>query len=112
MVEGHINENFQVKDEHLLQYFHKATQLAAQFKSLKLKYIPMEENTKVDKLSKVDYRKGEGALSFHDSSDYNQTNNLMFIDQLHGQSGRLEERNYSPHQATRRGADPLMGVAP
>lgn len=29
LVEGHMNETFQVKDEQLLQYFHKATQLIA-----------------------------------------------------------------------------------
>lgn len=58
-----MNGNFQVKDEHLLQYFHKSKQLVAQFKSLELKYIPREENARADKLSKLTSGKKKGHLS-------------------------------------------------
>lgn len=63
LVEGHMNGNFQVKDEQLLQYYHKAAQLVLQFKSVEIKYIPREENVKADRLSKLTTGKEQGQLT-------------------------------------------------
>lgn len=63
LVEGHLNDTFQVKDEQLLQYFHKAKQLIAHFKSVELKHIPREENVRADQLSKLTTGKEKGQLT-------------------------------------------------
>lgn len=63
LIEGHMKENFQVKDKQLLQYYHKAAQLMAQFKSVELKYIPRGENTKADRLSKLTIGREQGHLT-------------------------------------------------
>lgn len=52
-VEGHIRGTFQVKDDQLLQYFHKAKRLEACFKSVDVKHISRKENTRADMLSKL-----------------------------------------------------------
>lgn len=58
-----MNGTFQIKDDQLLQYFHKVKQLITQFKSVDLKYIPREENRRADKLSKLTTGKEKGQLS-------------------------------------------------
>lgn len=58
-----MNGTFQVKDEQLLQYFHKASQLITQFKSVELKYISREENVRADRLSKLTSGKEKGQLT-------------------------------------------------
>ncbi|XP_047151560.1 uncharacterized protein LOC124823412 [Vigna umbellata] len=63
LVEGHMKGNFEVKDDQLLQYFHKAKQLEAQFKAVELKHIPREENVRADRLSKLAGKKEKGQLS-------------------------------------------------
>lgn len=63
LVEGHMNGNFQVKDDQLLQYVHKAKQLASQFKSLELKHILRKESTRADRLSKLTSGKEKVHLS-------------------------------------------------
>lgn len=63
LVEGHMNGTFQVKDEQLLQYYHKAARLMRQFKTVELKYIPRGENVKADRLSKLTTDKERGQLT-------------------------------------------------
>lgn len=58
-----MDDNFQIKDDQLLQYFHKARELGNDFKTLVLKHIPREENVQVDSLSKLANDKGKSRLS-------------------------------------------------
>ncbi|XP_014492331.1 uncharacterized protein LOC106754782 [Vigna radiata var. radiata] len=53
LVEGYMNGTFQIRDDQLLKYFHKAKQLFSHFESMDLKHIPREENQRVDRLSKL-----------------------------------------------------------
>lgn len=62
-VEGHVNGSFQVKDDQLLQYYHKAQGLKEMFKSVEAKHIPREKNAKADVLSKLACGKEKGQLS-------------------------------------------------
>ncbi|WVZ05479.1 hypothetical protein V8G54_018825 [Vigna mungo] len=59
----HMRGNFQIKDDQLLQYFHKAKQLEACFKSFELKHVPQKENTRADVLSKLASGKEKGNMS-------------------------------------------------
>lgn len=54
---------FQVKDDHLLQYFHKVIALLKYLKTVEIKHISREENAWVDRLSKLSTRKENGQLS-------------------------------------------------
>ncbi|XP_017441043.1 uncharacterized protein LOC108346477 [Vigna angularis] len=64
LVEGHINGSFQVKDDQLLQYFHRAQRLRERFKTIEVKHIPREENTGADVLlSKLACGNEKGQLS-------------------------------------------------
>lgn len=63
LVERHMHGTFQVKDDQLLQYFHKAKQLETTFKSLKIKHVPRAENAQGDMLSKLASGKENGHLS-------------------------------------------------
>lgn len=63
LVEGHMNGTFQIKDDQLLKYFHKAKQLIAHFESVELKYISREGNQRADRLSKLTNGKEKGQLS-------------------------------------------------
>lgn len=45
---GQMNKNFQVKDEHVLRYFHKAITIAKKFEQFTLQHIPREENTRAE----------------------------------------------------------------
>lgn len=58
-----MNENFQVKDEHLLRYFHKSITIAKEFEQFTLQHIPREENTRADMLSKLSSGKEKGQLT-------------------------------------------------
>lgn len=63
LVEGHMSDNFQVKDDLLLQYFHKAKQLAAHFRTIRIEHVPRGENTRADILSKLSSDKEKGQLN-------------------------------------------------
>lgn len=53
VVVGHMNRGFQVKDDQLLQYYHKAKNLETRFGTVNIKHVPIAENTRVDMLSKL-----------------------------------------------------------
>ncbi|XP_014489934.1 uncharacterized protein LOC106752716 [Vigna radiata var. radiata] len=63
LVEGQMNGIFQVKDDHLLQYFHKAKQLATYFKRFTLRHVPRSENGRADTLFKLAGGVAKGGLS-------------------------------------------------
>lgn len=44
LVVGQMNGNFQVKEDNLLKYYHKASTLAQGFEDLKIQHIPREQN--------------------------------------------------------------------
>ncbi|XP_014506403.1 uncharacterized protein LOC106766164 [Vigna radiata var. radiata] len=63
LVEGHMNDTFQIKDNQLLKYFHKAKQLVSYFESLEVQHILRNENHRADRLSKLTTGKEKGQLS-------------------------------------------------
>ncbi|XP_014493154.1 uncharacterized protein LOC106755497 [Vigna radiata var. radiata] len=63
LVEGHMNDTFQIKGNQLLMYFHKAKQLASYFDSVAVQHIPRSENHRADRLSKLTTGKEKGQLS-------------------------------------------------
>lgn len=58
-----MNGEFQVKDDQLLRYFHKANTLIKEFQQFTLRHIPLEENTRADMLSKLSSSKEKGQLT-------------------------------------------------
>ncbi|XP_017420386.1 uncharacterized protein LOC108330410 [Vigna angularis] len=63
LVVDQMKGDFQIKDDHLLQYFHRATNLTQQFKTIKVTHIPREENTRALILSKLSKDKDSGQLT-------------------------------------------------
>ncbi|XP_014498932.1 uncharacterized protein LOC106760004 [Vigna radiata var. radiata] len=63
VVEGHMNGNYQVKDDYLLRYFHRAKQLQTCFSEFTITHVPREQNTHADRLSKLAHGKEKGVLS-------------------------------------------------
>lgn len=57
-----MNREFQVKDNHLLQYFHKAFMLVKDLEDVKIIHIPCEENERAD-MSKLMTGKKRGILN-------------------------------------------------
>lgn len=63
LVVGQMNGDFQIKDEHLLKYYHKASALAQCFEKIQIQHIPRELNVSADMLSKLFSRKENGLLT-------------------------------------------------
>ncbi|XP_017408416.1 uncharacterized protein LOC108321234 [Vigna angularis] len=63
LVVGQMNGDFQVKEEQLSRYFHRATELARTFDKVCLQHIPREENARADMLSKLSSGKEKGQLT-------------------------------------------------
>lgn len=63
LVVGQMTGEFQVKDDQLLRYFHRASTLAAGFHKLQIQHIPRESNAGVDLLSKLSQGKEKGQLT-------------------------------------------------
>lgn len=55
-----MNGDFQVKEDHLLKYFHKASAIARSFDNITIQHIPQEQNARVDLLSKLNTGKEKG----------------------------------------------------
>lgn len=58
-----MNGDFQVKDNHLLRYFHKATDLLQSFKPGSVLHIPRKDHARAEVLSKLAKGKEKGQLS-------------------------------------------------
>ncbi|XP_014524217.1 uncharacterized protein LOC106780445 [Vigna radiata var. radiata] len=63
LVVGQMIREFQVKDDQLLRYFHKASTIAKNFQPFTIKHIPREENARADMLSKLSTGKEKGQLT-------------------------------------------------
>ncbi|XP_022642973.1 uncharacterized protein LOC111242702 [Vigna radiata var. radiata] len=63
LVVGQMNWEFQVKEDHLLKYFHRATSLVETFEKVVIQHIPREQNTRADMLSKLSSGKEKGQLT-------------------------------------------------
>lgn len=63
LVTGQMIGEYQVKDEQLLRYFHKANALTKEFQQCTLKHIPWQENTRADLLYKLRDDKEKGRLT-------------------------------------------------
>ncbi|XP_017419350.1 uncharacterized protein LOC108329586 [Vigna angularis] len=63
LVVGHVNGTYQVKDNQLLRYFHKAQTLLQHFTEVNIIHVPREKNTKADLLSKLTHSKERAQLS-------------------------------------------------
>ncbi|XP_014493263.1 uncharacterized protein LOC106755592 [Vigna radiata var. radiata] len=63
LVVGQMMGEFQVKDDQLLRYFHKASTIAKNFQPFIIKHIPREENARADMLSKLSAGKEKGQLT-------------------------------------------------
>lgn len=63
MVVGQMNDQFQVKDDQLLQYYHHAKRLEARFRTVNIKHVPRKDNSWADLLSKLASGKEKGHLN-------------------------------------------------
>ncbi|XP_052724060.1 uncharacterized protein LOC128193908 [Vigna angularis] len=63
LVVGHMNGTYQVKDNQLLRYFHKAHTLLQDFVEVIIIHVPREQNTRADLLSKLTHSKERAQLS-------------------------------------------------
>lgn len=63
LVVGKMNGEFQVKEDNLLQYYHKASALAQEFEQVKIQHIPRQQNARADMLSKLCVGKEKGQLT-------------------------------------------------
>ncbi|XP_047170810.1 uncharacterized protein LOC124845134 [Vigna umbellata] len=63
LVVGHMNGTYQVKDNQLLRYFHKANTLLKDFVDVSIIHVPREQNGRVDLLSKLTHSREKIQLS-------------------------------------------------
>ncbi|WVY97056.1 hypothetical protein V8G54_029207 [Vigna mungo] len=63
LVVGHLNGTFQVKDNHLLRYYHKVSDLIKAFGTFRIVHIPREQNSRADLLSKLTHRQRNTQLT-------------------------------------------------
>ncbi|XP_017426213.1 uncharacterized protein LOC108334788 [Vigna angularis] len=63
LVVGHVNGTYQVKDNQLLRYFHKAQSLLRNFVEVNVIHVPREQNAKAYLLSKLAHSKERAPLS-------------------------------------------------
>ncbi|XP_047166601.1 uncharacterized protein K02A2.6-like [Vigna umbellata] len=63
LVVGHVNGTYQVKDNRLLRYFHKAQTLLQNFTEVSVVHVPREQNARADFLSKLTHSKERAHLS-------------------------------------------------
>ncbi|WVY91024.1 hypothetical protein V8G54_036538 [Vigna mungo] len=63
LVVGQMNGDFQIKEDHLLKYFHQAFALIKEFEKVTILHIPREQNARADMLSKLSSGKGKGQLT-------------------------------------------------
>ncbi|XP_022638464.1 uncharacterized protein LOC111241956 [Vigna radiata var. radiata] len=63
LVVGHINGTFQVKDNHLLRYYHKVSDLIKAFATFKITHVPRAQNSRADLLFKLTHARGNSQLT-------------------------------------------------
>ncbi|XP_017431870.1 uncharacterized protein LOC108339241 [Vigna angularis] len=63
LVVGQMNGTFQVREERLLRYFQRATELTRTFDKVAIQHIPREQNTRADLLSKLSSGREIGQLT-------------------------------------------------
>ncbi|XP_014499249.1 uncharacterized protein LOC106760312 [Vigna radiata var. radiata] len=63
LVVGHINGTFQVKDNQLLRYYHKVSDLIKTFDIFRIIHVPREQNSRADLLSKLTHSRGNSQLT-------------------------------------------------
>ncbi|XP_014490625.1 uncharacterized protein LOC106753338 [Vigna radiata var. radiata] len=63
LVVGHINGTFQVKDNQLLRYYHKVSDLIKAFDTFRIIHVPREQNSRADLLSKLTHSRGNSQLT-------------------------------------------------
>ncbi|XP_014492129.1 uncharacterized protein LOC106754604 [Vigna radiata var. radiata] len=63
LVVGHINGTFQVKDNHLLRYYHKVSDLIKAFDTFRIIHVPREQNSRADLLSKLTHSRGNSQIT-------------------------------------------------
>ncbi|XP_014522936.1 uncharacterized protein LOC106779357 [Vigna radiata var. radiata] len=63
LVVGHINGTFQVKDNHLLRYYHKVNDLIKAFGTFKIIHVPRAQNSRAGLLSKLTHARGNSQLT-------------------------------------------------
>jgi len=61
-VVGQVQGEYQVKDDLLLQYYHKVIEAMKEFEEVTIHHIPRAENAKADRLSKLAEGKEKGQL--------------------------------------------------
>ncbi|XP_027905608.1 uncharacterized protein LOC114165140 [Vigna unguiculata] len=59
---GQVQGEYQVKDDLLLQYYHKVVEAMKEFEEVTVHHIPRAENTRADRLSKLAEGKEKGHL--------------------------------------------------
>lgn len=63
LVFGHMNGIFQVKDNQLLRYFHKVSDLTKGFSSFNIVHVPRTQKAREDLLSKLTHARDKAQLS-------------------------------------------------
>ncbi|XP_014490482.1 uncharacterized protein LOC106753202 [Vigna radiata var. radiata] len=63
LVVRQLNGTFQVKDDHLLRYYHKVSDLIKSFTSFSVTHIPRAQNSRADLLSKLTHSREKSQLS-------------------------------------------------
>lgn len=63
LVVGQMNGDFQVKEDHLLKYYRRASALARSFERMEIRHIPREQTARADMLSKLSSNKEKGQLT-------------------------------------------------
>ncbi|XP_014499529.1 uncharacterized protein LOC106760625 [Vigna radiata var. radiata] len=63
LVVGHINGTFQVKDNHLLRYYHKVSDLITSFVIFSIAHVPRTQNSRADLLSKLTHSRDKSQLT-------------------------------------------------
>lgn len=63
LVVGHMKGTFQVKNNQLLRYFHKANTLLKNFVNVNIVHVPREQNSRADFKSKLTHSKEKVQLS-------------------------------------------------
>lgn len=63
LVVGQMNNEFQIRDDHLIRYFHRASTLVEGFNSIEIKHIPRGDNARAYLLSKLSQGKEKGQLA-------------------------------------------------
>jgi len=89
LVVGQVQGEYQVKDDLLLQYYHKVMEAMKEFEEITIHHIPRAKNARVDSLSKLAKGKEKGLAENHHQANPDETLGRRMRNS--GSAGRLDE---------------------